>query len=197
MSEKETILVEQRKVKVNLTLPSDTVEIIKNLPLPKRKAYAIRLIEAGWTYQSIATPLGISREAVRLYAKTPPTQLEEATKEVSNLPLPSVPVVDVFRTRLKKVKLEPEVLQQLKELHAKATLVRSSSQKYRREAEAFTKLAWEQTQKGVSVYSIAKALGITHGALLFRFVRYGYKTTNGKSRVFRKVEHRLLEGESK
>jgi predicted transcriptional regulator len=195
IKETEQILVSQNKVKSKLILPSDTTEIIKNLPMLERKAYAVALVKEGWTLQSIAGALGVSREAVRLY--TIATLSDETIKKISHLPIPSVPVVEKYKTRLKKVRLEPEVLEQLKELHAKATLVRSSSKKYRKEAEDFTKLAWEQTQKGVSVYSIAKALGITHGALLFRFVRYGYKTTNGKSRVFRKVEHRITEGENK
>jgi hypothetical protein len=54
-------------------------------------------------------------------------------------------------------------------------------------------LAWEQTQQGVSVYSLAKSLGVTHGALLFRFVRYGYTTSeSGQSKVFRKLTNREI-----
>jgi hypothetical protein len=66
-------------------------------------------------------------------------------------------------------------------------LVRGKGKQYRHEAELFTKLAWEQTQQGVSVYSLAKSLGVTHGALLFRFVRYGYTTSESQSNLMSKL----------
>ena len=187
--EKETVLVGRKKLHTNHKLPKEVSEALKSRPtMLERKAYVVALVDKGWTYQSIATELGITREAVRIYT----TQLlsDELMEKVKDLPLPEIPSKEIYSTRIKRVEIEPEVLAQLKELHAKASLVRGKSKKYREEAELFTKLAWEQKEKGVTTYALAKALGITHGALLFRFVRYGYKDTNGKSRVYRKLSHR-------
>lgn len=190
--EKEVVLVAKKTLKSNHVLPKEVSEALKNRPnMLERKAYVVALVGKGWTYQSIANELGISREAVRLY--TTKKLSDELMDKVKDLPLPELPTKEVYSTRIKRVEIEPEVLAQLKDLHTKASLVRGKSTKYRKEAELFTKLAWEQKEKGVTTYAIAKALGITHGALLFRFVRYGYQTSNGKSRVFRNLTHRVKE----
>lgn len=192
MREKEQVLIKSKAVKTNQTLPKEVSEALKQLTsMLERRAYVKALTDKGWTYQSIANVLGITREAVRLY--TTKEVSDEIAKKVAHLPLPELPTKEVYGTRIKRVSIEPEVVAQLKELHAVASLVRGKSKKYRQEAEAFTKLAWQQKERGVSTYAIAKAVGITHGALLFRFVRYGYQKTNGKSRVFRQVAHRYTE----
>ena len=172
-------------------LPSDTKELLKNLPIEKRRAYSHRLNEAGWTYASIGRAIGISRQAVEqqiLHVKRNPLE-ETMAKEVSELPVPEQPTKPIYKAVRKEV--SPDVLVQLKELHDKAKLVRGKGQQFRDEAEEFTKLAWEQVQNGVSVYSLAKSLGITHGAIFFRFVRYGYADPKtGKSKVYKKLTHR-------
>jgi hypothetical protein len=54
--------------------------------------------------------------------------------------------------------------------------VRSNGKAYREEAEEYTKLLnYAHTVEGVTLYRLAKRLGVTHGALRFRLVRYGYK----------------------
>jgi predicted transcriptional regulator len=148
-----------------------------------RKAYVKRLCLAGWTYQSIADVFKVSRQAIEQYLKK-----AEPNDYVNGLPIPEVPSDPIYQ--VKRQEVNDDVLLQLKELHSKAKLVRGKGKKYRHEAELFTKLAWEQTQQGVSVYSLAKSLGITHGALLFRFVRYGYTTSESQSKIFRKLTNR-------
>lgn len=189
MLEKETIAVTVPSGRRNLQLPDDVVKALVSLPLDERRAYCVALLKLGWTLQSIATPLRLTREAIRVYGVK--EIKEEAQKKVSSLPLPSVPnTKEVMVTRVKRTKIDPDVLAQLKELHAKASLVRGKSPKYREEAERFTELAWQQVQQGVSVYSISKALGLSTGALQFRFVRYGYKTSEGKSGAYNKIKNR-------
>jgi hypothetical protein len=176
--------VGKRNQKTKLNLPNETAELLKNLSMADRKAYTKRLCEAGWTYQSIADVFKVSRQAIEQYLK----KCDVVSDEVLALPIPELPSEPIYR--MKRLEVSADVLAELKELHAKASLVRGKSPKYRAEAEQFTKLAWEQTQQGISTYSLAKSLGVTHGALLFRFVRYGYMTTNGKSKVFRQLTHR-------
>jgi hypothetical protein len=113
-------------------------------------------------------------------------------EKVFNLPVPQRPfkVVPVFK-HVPRVPSE-DVILQLKQLHSKAKLVRYDRQTYRAEAEQFTALLNEviNVQK-YTVLQVAKALGLTRGALHFRLVRYGYNTTEGSSRVFHNVKHRL------
>jgi predicted transcriptional regulator len=186
--EKEQILVGTRVPKSDLTLPKEVSDILIGLPLLERKAYATQLRKVGWTLQSIATPLNITRESIRLYTLAEHTG--EVLAKISNLPIVQPPVVEVFVERVKRVKPDPQVIAQLKELQPKAFLVRGKGKNNREEAELYTRLIHELMESGVSGYRIAKELGVTHSALAFRLVRYGYATSNGKSRSYRQLTHR-------
>ena len=194
------IKIGEQQIKSSLVLPKEVSEAIKNLPKDERKAYAKVLCDEGWTLQSISNALGITRQAVDYWVTKYPNKNNliytqealdkvKAKVEAKELPIPKLPTMPIYK--YSRVEMSKEVTEQLKELHDKARQVRSVSPKYRAEAELFTKLAWEQYQSGISIYSIAKSLGITQGALQFRFTRYGYKTSNGKSSSYKKVVNRL------
>jgi predicted transcriptional regulator len=179
------VIVGSKQKKSQLQLPTDTADLLKTLSMTDRKAYVKRLCLAGWTYQSVADVFKVSRQAIEQYLKK-----SEPSEYADSLPIPEVPSDPIYKVQRQEV--DDDVLAQLKELHAKARLVRGKGKKYRHEAELFTQLAWEQTQQGVSVYSLAKSLGVTHGALLFRFVRYGYATSDSQSKVFRQLTNREI-----
>ena len=189
--QKETVLVGTKPVKQQQELPKEVCELLKGLPLTERKAYSTILHNAGWTLQAIATPLGITRESIRLYAGT--DHKEETLAKVSQLPLPEIPTVDVYKTLIKRTSPDPDVLLRLKELQPMAQQVRSSSPKFREEAEEYSRLIYETLNKGVSSYRLARLLGITHGAIAFRMVRYGYNTSKGKSGSYSLLKHRKVE----
>ena len=185
------VIVGSKQKKSQLQLPTDTADLLKTLSMTDRKAYVKRLCLAGWTYQSVADVFKVSRQAIEQYLKK-----SEPSEYANSLPIPEVPSDLIYQ--VKRQEVSDDVLLQLKELHEKAKQVRGKGKKYRHEAELFTKLAWEQTQNGVSVYSLAKSLGVTHGALLFRFVRYGYTTSQSQSKVFRPLTNRevITNGDS-
>lgn len=189
MKHKETITItKELPQRVGQELPKEIADVLISLPYVERKAYAQRLVAEGWTYTAIGKPIGLTRERVRQYNSEKLN--EEVQKKVEALPLPPRPIRTVELQRLMRTQIEPEVLEQLKALYEVGKQVRGKSQKHREEAEAFTKLAWEQVERGVSVYAIAKALGCTHAGLQFRFVRYGYKTSNGKSKAYDPLKNR-------
>lgn len=134
--EKEQIFVGTRVPKSDLTLPKEVSDILIGLPLPERKAYASELRKVGWTLQSIATPLNITRESIRLYALAEHTG--EVLAKITHLPIVKPPVVEVFVERVKRVKPDPQVIAQLKELQPKAFLVRGKGKNNREEAELYT-----------------------------------------------------------
>jgi hypothetical protein len=191
--EKEQILVGTRVPKSDLTLPKEVSDILIGLPLDERKAYVFELRKAGWTLQSLATPLKLTRESVRLYGLKEPKS--EVLAKVKHLPIVTPPVIELFVERVKRVKPDPQVIAQLKELQPKAFMVRGKGKSNREEAELYTRLIYELMESGVSGYRIAKELGVTHSALAFRLVRYGYTTSNGTSRSYRKLTNRKIEGE--
>ena len=185
---KEQVLVGTRKQKSQMTLPKEVAEVLTSLPLQERKAYAQLLSKAGWTLQSIATPLNVTRESIRLYTLVELTG--EVLAKVNHLPIPAIPTIEVFKHMVKRIQPDPQVIAQLKELQPKATSIRGKTKKYREEAELYTRLIHELMESGVSGYRIAKELGVTHSALAFRLVRYGYTTSEGKSRSYRPLTHR-------
>ena len=70
----------------------------------------------------------------------------------------------------------PENLARLLELKPLAQKVRYDHTTYRKEAEEYSALIWHvHSVEGVTLYRLAKRLGVTHGALRFRLARYGYK----------------------
>ena len=69
----------------------------------------------------------------------------------------------------------PENLARLIELKPLAQKVRYDHSTYRKEAEEYSALIWHlYSVDGVTLYRLAKRLGVTHGALRFRLVRCGY-----------------------
>lgn len=191
--EKEQILVGTRVPKSDLTLPKEVSDILIGLPLDERKAYVFELRKVGWTLQSMATPLKLTRESIRLYGLKEPKS--EVLAKVKHLPIVQPPLIEVFVERVKRVKPDPQVIAQLKELQPKVFLVRGKGKSNREEAELYTRLIYELMESGVSGYRIAKELGVTHSALAFRLVRYGYTTSNGTSRSYRQLTHRKIKGE--
>ena len=94
-------VVGQKKVRTGQALPKETADLLKSLPLQERKVYSQRLAKEGWTLQSIANVLGISRQAVDYY-RTKGQLTDEAIANAMKLPIPSIPTKDIDRksTRL-------------------------------------------------------------------------------------------------
>lgn len=165
MSTEESIYV-----KKNQQLPSDTKSIFDTLVNDEDRNELIReLRSAEWTLEAIASASGLTRERVRQISKTEPT----------GRPLGiAIPLPPLKPERPKPVYIEPteDTLNRLLELQPYAQQVRSNGKKYRKEAEEYTALLnYAHTVEGVTLYRLAKRLGVTHGALRFRLVRYGYK----------------------
>lgn len=156
----------------NADLPDDVGAHLRRLSRPDRDAYLLVLRAAGWTLRSLAEASDLTRERVRQLLELPldPT----AADRVSDLPVPELPVRPV-RPRVAKADLAPETLARLLELQPAAQLVRSHGKRGRLEAEEYTALLNHAVQvEGVSVYRLAQRLGVTHNAIRFRLMRYGY-----------------------
>lgn len=178
--------------KTQLTLPQDVVAAFEKLgdDLATRNMYAASLRRAGWTLASISKATGITRERVRQIAGA----LESTGTLPSHLPVPTPPAKPV---RARKQYTEPDAakLARLLELQPLAQQNRHNSEEYRQAAEDYTALVWEvHNADGVTLYRLAKRLGVTHGALRFRLARYGYKLPeSGVSKVYTRIDpaHRV------
>ena len=174
--------------KTQLTLPSDVQTAFSTLGenLETRNLYAATLRRAGWTLASISKATGITRERVRQVAESFDDVLPPLP---SNLPVP-MPPEKVKRARKTYVEPDPVKLERLLELQPLAQQNRHNSTENRQAAEDYTALVWEvHNADGVTLYRLAKALGVTHGALRFRLARYGYKLPeSGVSKVYTRID---------
>lgn len=176
-----------RKV-ANVQLPEEvldnfialTANNLKNL----RNDYIVALVNAGWTNVSIAKSAGLSNEMVRIIVGK-----HDAEEVPPTLAVPEVPKHEAKSHSVSHTLPPPELLERLIELQPLAQKVRSNSPQYRAEAEEYSYLINQaHTMYGVSLYRLAKLLEVTTSALVFRLVRYGYKTSEGKSMVYTKVK---------
>lgn len=182
--------------KVNLTLPPETATQLRAVE-PNRTllpSVIVALRANGWTLESIAEPLGMSRENIRLIAQQSDLHNAISDARQAGFVIPEPPIV-VAKPKVERPKPLPESIARLKELQPLAQQVRANVTRYREEAEEYTRLLdYEHTERGVSLYRLAKELGVTHGALRFRLVRYGYKTTESLSKVYQPIreDNRIL-----
>lgn len=178
----------------NQVLPDNVVLTLRSLDKNDtlvRNSYIAALRYAGWTLQSIGDATGLSRERIRQIETVIGIDLVEQIKMFPNeFPIPPLPTETVIEYKYEAYEPEPETLARLLELQPLAQLVRSHSPKYRAEAEEYAALVWKaHNEQKVTLYRLAKCLGVTHGALRFRLVRYGYMTPakGGKSRSYQRI----------
>ena len=176
-------------------LPRPYANLLKRANTDTRNKYIAALRHVGWTLQSIADGVELSRERVSQIAKS--TTLDMGMVDV----VPKPPQVAVKKPR-EFVEPSPETLARLLELKPLAEKVRGKGMNYRAEGEEYSKLLWEAHKpvaeggEGVPIYRLAKRLGVTHAAIRFRLARYKYKPpVSGTSKVYNTIldEHRLTE----
>lgn len=195
-----TVSDDKKYIKKNQRLPDHIKavfnEAIETKDNPKRDYLIRQLVDANWTYEAISNASGLTRERVRQIANN---ANEELAKEFSfdlNIEIPEPPAKEEKQKR-KYVEPSPETLARLLELQPYAQQVRANGQKYRKEAEEYTALLnHAHTVEGVTLYRLAKRLGITNGAIRFRLARYGYiQPKTAKSKVYNPVikENRALD----
>lgn len=157
-------------IKKNQQLPEYIINHFNDIPSNVRDQLIRGLRFKGWTLEAIASASSLTRERVRQIASTPSSTSVSLTVEIPE------PPIKPERPRPVYIEPSPATLDRLLELQPYAQQVRSSGKKYRAEAEEYTALLnHAHVNEGVTLYRLAKRLGVTHGALRFRLVRYGYK----------------------
>jgi hypothetical protein len=179
-------------IRSGLTLPAETVVALHLFPkdqLHLRNAYIYVLRVKGWTLESVGQALDLTRERIRqLESKAQPLDAIAILSNPGSYPVPDVPTRVVEEEITVYAEPSPETLARLLELKPIAEKVRSFSPTGREAAEEYTRLLnYAYTVEGVPLYRLAKRLGVTHGAIHFRLVRYGYLSTNGKSRAYQRI----------
>lgn len=173
-------------IKKNQQLPEHVKSIFEISSTPERDQIICHLADLGWTYEAIASACNLTRERVRQVSVSTPHPTE---RDVAHYNLPTPPVKPE-KPKPVYVEPSPDTLRRLLELQPYAQQVRSNGTKYREEAEEYTKLLnHAYRNEGVTLYRLAKRLGVTHGAIRFRLARYGYiQPKSGKSKVYSPIK---------
>lgn len=193
----KTMNEEKKYIKKNQRLPDHIgVEFSRLSGNNSQRDVLIKnLVDANWTYEAISNASGLTRERVRQIANAASKLAKEFDFDLA-IDIPEPPTKPE-RERPTYIEPTPETLKRLLELQPYAQQVRANGTKYRKEAEEYTKLLnYAHTVEGVTLYRLAKRLGVTHGALRFRLVRYGYKKPiTATSKVYQPIlkQNRLTE----
>lgn len=175
MIEMTTTMPGENILKKNQKLPQEVQAFFASADKDLRNELICRLYENGWTFEAISNGSDVTRERVRQIVKL----VNDTNARIDNVEFPfDVPEPPRRPAKQKREVIEPQpdTLARLLELQPYAQQVRSNGTKYREEAEEYTRLLnHAHTVEGVTLYRLAKRLGVTHGALRFRLVRYGYK----------------------
>ena len=187
---------DKRYIKKNQRLPQEIHVAFTALKGPERDALIKELVDNSWTYEAVANASGLTRERVRQISNAASKLAEEFDFDL-NIEIPEPPLKPQ-KEGPTYIEPHPDTLKRLLELQPYAQQVRANGSKYRKEAEEYTALLnHAHTVEGVTLYRLAKRLGVTHGALRFRLVRYGYKQPiTATSKVYSPVirENRALDG---
>ncbi|NBU22535.1 MAG: hypothetical protein EBS38_01250 [Actinobacteria bacterium] len=180
---------EKKYIKKNQKLP-DEVKIQFELfsSNTERDGLIKLLVDANWTYEAVSNASGLTRERVRQIANS---SASAALAAELNVEVPEPPIKEA-KPGPTYVEPHPDTLKRLLELQPYAQQVRSNGKKYREEAEEYTRLLNHAHEvEGVTLYRLAKRLGVTHGALRFRLVRYGYKKpVTATSKVYQPISEK-------
>lgn len=183
----------QVTVRQHQTLPIEPTVKLNIIKDPAtRAAYVYALRVKGWTLQSVATALDLTRERIRqIETSASPSLVIGVLSNPGEFPVPELPTIEV-EVNTPHVPIMPSdvSLKRLLELQPFAQQVRYNHSPHRAAAEEYTALLWHvHSVEGVTLYRLAKCLGVTHGALRFRLARYGYITPKtAKSKAYQPIK---------
>ena len=156
-----------------------------------RAAYIYVLRMKGWRLQALADALGLSRERIRqIEVKASPSLAIHVLSNPGNFPVPELETKEVEVVDNTPVLPSEPTLKRLLELQPLAQKVRWDHSEHRAAAEEYTALLWHaHSVEGVTLYRLAKCIGVTHGAIRFRLARYGYlQPKTAKSKAYKPIK---------
>lgn len=192
---KRTMIKKQVPVTQHQTLPFIATVTLNTIDdKDTRAAYIYVLRMKGWKLQAVADALGLTRERIRqIESKASPALALHILADPGSFPVPELDTMEIeVLAPPVYVEPSPETLARLLELQPLAQKVRYDHTQYRKEAEEYSALIWNTySVEGVTLYRLAKRLGVTHGALRFRLVRYGYLLPkSGKSKCYTPIKQK-------
>lgn len=188
-------MIKMKQQKQGQVLPADVrAQLLYHKDVNNKgllRAHIRVLRRKGWTYQCIGDALSLTRERARqLSAEAHFLEINRIEEDpIFSTFIPKPPMI-AYEVPDVHVPIQPTAatLQRLLELQPIAEKVRYNRRGYRVEAEEYASLLHHAlTVEKVTMYQLAKVMGVTRMALHSRLVRYGYSTTNCKGRMFEPI----------
>ena len=192
--EKRPRIKKQVPVTQHQTLPfiaTAAVNLVEDAPT--RAAYVKALRMKGWTLQAIASALGVTRERIRQIENiASPSLLVHVLSNPGNFPVPELETREIEIADTTLIVPSEVTLKRLLELKPFAQQVRWDQPEHRAAGEEYTALLWHaHSVEGVTLYRLAKCIGVTHGAIRFRLARYGYiQPITAKSKAYTPIKEK-------
>jgi lambda repressor-like predicted transcriptional regulator len=166
------------RLRVNQTLPADFATLLRQMRAARDPRFAATLIVArmnGWTCQSLATALGVSRQAVdQLVARNSIT----APGRIPEIPLPPVKPQPETKPPRRRLLVNEELAEELRRMQRIAANVNGATPAdapERAVSVEFTAMLNALHEQGVSLKHLAKTLGVRFNSVASRLARHGYR----------------------
>lgn len=164
--------------KASQVLPADFAALLQTMRENRDPRYQATLHVArlnGWTCQSMAQALGVSRQAIEQAASRASFRASDQLPEVPLPPRKPEPEPKPVRPRLL---VGDELASQLREMQRVAATVNGATPADAPERAVsirFTAMLQALIEQGVTLYHLAQVLGVQYNALTSRLARHGYR----------------------
>lgn len=166
------------RVRKHQTLPADLAAELRQMRENRDPRYGATLIVArmnGWTYQSLASALGVSRQAVeQLISRS----TVEVPGRIPDIPLPPRKAQPNPKPPRRKLRVNNELAEELREMQRVSATVNGATPADAPEREVTVELSarlYALAEQGVSLKHLAEVLGIQYNAVILRLARHGYR----------------------
>lgn len=166
------------RVRKNQTLPADFAALLRGMREDRDPRYCATLHVAtlnGWTCQSLADALGVSRQAVDQAAAR---ATFDASVHLPEVPLPPRKPQPDLRPPRRRLLVNDALAAELREMQQTAATVNGGTPAdapARKVSKDFTARLYALIEQGVSVKHLADVLGVHHNAVVSRLARHGYR----------------------
>jgi DNA-directed RNA polymerase specialized sigma24 family protein len=165
-------------IRKDQTLPADFAAELQRMRDGRDPRFGATLIVArmnGWTCQSLATPLGVSRQAIDQMVSRSTVNVPG---KLPDIPLPPRKPQPERKPPRRRLLVNNELAEQLRAMQRTAAKVNGATPAdapERRVSEEFTAHLNSLVLQGVSIKHLAKVLGVQHNAVVSRLARHGYR----------------------
>lgn len=170
-------MTERRRPAGQLTVPDDFRQTLRDLRRRKDSRLPMVLKVAhlnGWPLRALGDAVGVSHEWVRLLVR----RANGAARDLPDVPLPPRESPPPLKAPQRQLRVNPDLADRLREMQRVVRSVNGSTPAdapERRVSVEYAAQLHALTLQGVSIYHLAKVIGVAQNAIRSRLARHGYR----------------------